>query len=86
LWIPLCGIFTRWLGAHGKSASVAPIVLQVTRFQVFETSLAKFNKIVAIRDASRTNKGFPQTANLSRPKRAQPWPAKLARISSDFLD
>jgi hypothetical protein len=55
-------------------------VLQVTRFQVFETALAKFNRIVAVWGASQTNKGFPQIATFVTGK-ARAYPARKIRVT-----
>jgi hypothetical protein len=48
LWIPTCRKFTNGLGTLGGQSYAIVVVLQVTRFQVFETATAKFKKIVAI--------------------------------------
>jgi hypothetical protein len=80
----MCGKFTNWPSRRGNQKSAAIAVPQVTRFHDFETQRAKFNRIVAIRAASLTNKGFPQIGYRAQSKPVQDEPPKLAPNLLDF--
>jgi hypothetical protein len=77
LWIPTCSKFTNGLGALGGQSYATVVVLQVTRFQVFETGTANFNKIVAIALQVSQIKAFHRP-RIGRKERVQATPLKLA--------
>jgi hypothetical protein len=86
LWIPQHAKLICRLGDSASLGLAAFVVLQVTRFQVFVTLVAKFNKIVTILAASVTNKGFPQTAELGALKEGSGHAFEMAHFCLNFLD
>jgi hypothetical protein len=79
LWIPTCSKFTNGLGDLGGRSYATVVVLQVTRFQVFETAAAKFKKIVAIAPQVSQIKAFHRP-RIRRGERVQAAPLEIGPI------